>query len=392
MKLNHDIQLAYCTNVHRGNTWEETYQSLKNEVQQVRRIVSPENPYAIGLRLGASAAFTLYRGNELPSFQRWLEKNNCYVFTINGFPYGDFHGTRVKEQVYLPDWTSTERLEYTVLLFKILEVLLQPNEEGSVSTLPGSYKEFISLDSIPNEMFKNLIECSREIDRISRAKNLDLHLGLEPEPLGLFETTPETIQFLQTLHAQAQKEDSLRKTVGVNYDCCHLAVQGESAMHGLNSLVDAGIRVSKIHLSSAVRVRPFRENLKRLEEFIEEVYLHQVVISENGNVIKRIKDLDQALNYANSGGENIGDDWRIHFHIPLHAAPGENLMDTRDHVLETLDWLSQNPFSCKHLEMETYTWEVLPSSMQSNEVVEQIANEYSWTLHALSERGINKIS
>ena len=76
-------------------------------------------------------------------FQRWLGQNDCYVFTINGFPYGQFHGTRVKEQVYAPDWTSPERLVYTNLLFDLLAELLPDGVEGSVSTLPGSFKEFI---------------------------------------------------------------------------------------------------------------------------------------------------------------------------------------------------------------------------------------------------------
>ena len=81
--------------------------------------------------------------------EKWLEEKNCYVFTINGFPYGNFHGERVKEQVYRPDWSNPDRLEYTVLLFEILEKLLQPGEEGSVSTLPGSFKEFHSAGEIP---------------------------------------------------------------------------------------------------------------------------------------------------------------------------------------------------------------------------------------------------
>ena len=390
MKLQSNIQLAYCTNVHRGNTWEETFHSLKDQVLQVRNRVSPETRYAIGLRLGASAAHALFNQNELLNFQRWLEKNNCYIFTINGFPYGDFHGTRVKEQVYRPDWTTNERLDYTILLFKILESLLQNGEEGSVSSLPGSFKEFIPANSIPSIMFENLIECSRQIERIGRAKNLDLHLGLEPEPLGLFETTPETIQFFQSMSGLVQHKDSLLKTVGVNYDCCHLAIQGESAHAGLDSLKESGIRISKIHLSSALRIRPTNENLKKLHEFIEEVYLHQVVISESGQVVAKIKDLDLALEYAKMKDFKVGDDWRIHFHVPLHASPGNGMMDTREHVLATLDWLSENSDLCKHLEMETYTWEVLPPALRSSQVVEQIVKEYQWTLHALSERGFER--
>ena len=134
----------------------------------VREQVCPDKPYAIGLRLGADAARKLRNPDELKIFQKWLDEKNCYVFTINGFPYGAFHGTRVKEQVYRPDWTTSDRLEYTILLFEILEALLQPGQEGSVSTLPGSFKEFISPDSIPDILFDHLLECSRSIEQLKK--------------------------------------------------------------------------------------------------------------------------------------------------------------------------------------------------------------------------------
>ena len=99
MKLNHGLHLAYCTNVHRGETWAETFDSLKRNTLQVRERVCSEQPYGIGLRLSNQAAQELSDRAALLEFQRWLGHNHCYVFTINGFPFGQFHGTRVKEQV-----------------------------------------------------------------------------------------------------------------------------------------------------------------------------------------------------------------------------------------------------------------------------------------------------
>ena len=104
MKLKHGLHLAYCTNIHRGETWRETFDSLQNHALAVREKVSPTGAYAIGLRLSNRASLELSEAETLLTFQRWLEKNDCYVFTINGFPFGQFHGTRVKEQVYAPDW------------------------------------------------------------------------------------------------------------------------------------------------------------------------------------------------------------------------------------------------------------------------------------------------
>ena len=392
MKLDHNIHLAYCTNVHRGNSWEETFHSLKTDVLAVRQQVCPELPYAIGLRLGAEAARRLKDPTELLAFQKWMEKENCYVFTINGFPYGQFHGTRVKEQVYRPDWSSQDRLDYTLTLFEILEHLLQPGEEGSVSTLPGSFKEFVEQDSVPEILFQNLIACSNAIEKLQQPKQLDLHLGLEPEPLGLFETTAESIQFFQSLQERTNNPEVVLSNLGINYDCCHLAVEGENAAEGLDALTKERIRISKLHLSSALRAKPDLGILQKLEDFMEEVYLHQVIIHEQDQVLTRIKDLDIALEKAKDPNFRKGDEWRIHFHVPLHASPGGGLEDTQEHVLDTLDWLTQNPDKCKHLEMETYTWEVLPTPLRSADVVDQVAKEYQWTLAALTERGISKNS
>lgn len=387
MKLSQGHHLAYCTNVHRGNNWSETFSSLQKEVMDVRRATSPEAPYAIGLRLGADAARELAQPQTLENFKEWLEKENSYIFTINGFPHGNFHGQRVKEKVYLPDWTDPERLNYTLRLFQILSFLLPEGSEGSVSTLPGSFKEFHPPPRMPEIAYQHLLLCAEEIEKLSLEKNQDLHLGMEPEPLGWFETIPETIQFMNQLFDRAETPELVRRRVGVNYDCCHLAIEYEDAQQGLDLLQGSNIRLSKLHLSSALRAQPTEENLATLQSFVEEVYLHQVVRAKDGRVIDRIKDLDLALSMAKRGKDR-SDEWRVHFHVPLHCSPGNGLGDTQDHVLHTLDWLQKNPDACHHLEMETYTWEVLPKALKSLSVVEQVTKEYQWTLAALKQRGL----
>ena len=261
MRLAHGIHLAYCTNVHRGRNWTETFASLENDVLRVRHAVCPDEPYAIGLRLGADAAKELSDGKNLLKFRKWLEAKNCYVFTINGFPYGNFHGARVKEQVYLPDWTSPERLEYTNLLFDLLAELSEEGAEGSVSTLPGSFKEFIPSGEIPAVILDHLAKCAHHIEKAAKTKNLDLHLGLEPEPLGLFETSQETVAFFEKLQTRFGSDEEWRNVLGVNYDTCHLGVEYEEPNDALDRLADAGIRISKIHLSSALKAVPTTANL-----------------------------------------------------------------------------------------------------------------------------------
>ena len=389
MELNEGIHLAYCTNIHRGEGWAETFQTLKDYTLRVRDKVCSDRPYAIGLRLGHLAALELNdsRSDNLKIFREWLDKNNCYIFTVNGFPYGQFHGARVKEQVYRPDWTDQRRVDYTNLLFDILVKLLPPGIAGSVSTLPGSFKEFISDDGAQGDtIIENVSKSADHIVKLIEKTGSDLHLGLEPEPLGWFENTAETIEFFDRF--RASKGNAYDNVLGVNYDTCHLAVEFESAKDALTALQNKNIRISKIHLSSALRLFPDHHSLKALKEFEDDVYLHQVIAKSNDGSLRRYRDLPDALDARAECGEIDDQEWRVHFHIPLHSVPGNHFNDTRDHIEDTLDLLSSDPSICKHLEMETYTWEVLPSDMQSGDVVEQLVKEYEWTLEKMKGTGL----
>ena len=385
MQIKNGIHLAYCTNIHRGEGWNETFHGLNEYTLKVKEKVSQSDPFAIGLRLGYKAALELSEtgSGNLDEFIKWLDHNNCYIFSINGFPYGQFHGSRVKEQVYSPDWTFDSRVEYTNLLFDILAEILPSGMSGSVSTLPGSFKEFIQDDTQQgNVIIENLARCGKHINDLIEKTGKDLHLGLEPEPLGWFENTPETLSFFKrfrNIHG-----DEFDNVIGVNYDTCHLAIEYENAKESLLLLKNNNIKISKIHLSSALKLKPNQQTVDSLKEYQDDVYLHQVIARlQNGDLI-RFKDLPDAIENFLKGNFN-DDEWRVHFHIPLHASPDSLFDDTRDHIKDTLSVLSSDPEMCKHLEMETYTWEVLPNSMQSNSVVDQLSLEYDWTLNSLRE-------
>lgn len=395
MRLANNAHLSYCTNVHPGKDWEETFRSLQQDVLAVRRNVSPSSEYAIGLRLSASAARELSDSATLSNFKNWLEQNNCYIFTINGFPYGDFHGQPVKELAYSPDWTSPERLSYTKQLFEILAELLPPGVSGSVSTVPGSFKGFIKSQDQIEAIFENLYQVYQHIEKLSQKKGIDLHLGLEPEPLCLFETTPETLKFFDRFLDGRKDAEQIRQRIGVNYDTCHLALQYETAAESLNRYAAEGIRLSKIHLSCALKARDLgSETLSQLESFCEPTYLHQVIAksktltgAEPSTRIDAYTDLPEALAARRSGNDNA-QEWRIHFHIPLHAEPAPPLLSTKDHLLDTLDYLAANPTACQHLEMETYTWAVMPSQLHSTSVVDQVTAEYRWLLPQIKARSL----
>jgi len=397
MRLGHGIHLGYCTNIHRGETWAETFDGLRRYTDEVRRRVCPEDPYGIGLRLSAQAAGELEADRSLrDEFRRWMDERNAYVFTVNGFPYGKFHGGRVKEQVYAPDWSTDERLDYTNRLFDLLAELAPEGEPVSVSTLPGSFKEFLEPGgdrSRREAIHDRLRACCDHVESLRDRTGRDVHLGLEPEPLGLFETSEETVAFFDELtHGCDEAEtDRLLRNIGVNYDTCHLAVEFEEPGDAVARLRREGIRLSKIHLSSALRLTPGEEAVNRLESFHDEVYLHQVVVRSGEEVQRRFRDLPDALDWFRSGpgdAGDAGDEWRVHFHVPLHAAPEEHFGDTRDHISGLLDLLNREPDSCRHFEMETYTWEVLPESLRSADVVDQLEAEYAWTLGEFRRCGL----
>ncbi len=388
MRRNHGIHLAYCTNIHRGENWDRTFESLRTHTMAVREQVCPDKPYAIGLRLGDDASRDLAHPEKLAAFKDWLQETNCYVFTINGFPYGAFHGQRVKEEVYRPDWTSPDRLDYTNRLFKLLVEFLPEDTEGSVSTLPGSFKEFIHSESQLEDIRAHLWRAIEFMDALSKETGRKLHLGLEPEPLGLFETTEETVAFFQSMERDRPNDSRLKQYLGVNYDTCHLAVEYEDASEAIARLQNEGIMISKLHLSSALKLTPGPEAFEALRAFEDDIYLHQVISRDSSGNLERFKDLDVALDAPVAEQARKSEEWRVHFHVPLHSPPTDIFQTTADHLEATIDLLGKDPSLCKHLEMETYTWEVLPSDIKNRNVVDQLVNEYNWTTDRLAKAGI----
>jgi hypothetical protein len=372
--------LSYCTNIHPAETWAETFAVLRTHVLAVRDrlraggMSGGNEPFAIGLRLSAVAARELLTGTRLPEFKSWLDETNTYVFTINGFPYGSFHGTRVKEQVFKPDWTGQARVDYTKDLFRILAGIARPGTGASVSTLPGSHKSFQADEGL---IRRNLVGLAGWIEELASATGHDFHLGLEPEPLGHFENTAETLEFFKRLHADASGSDILRRRIGVNFDTCHFALEYDNVRSSLEVLENEGIRISKIHLSSALALDPLDPAaVAAIRAFEEPTYFHQVLVLGAGGKITRFTDLPDFL-----GAEEISGavEARVHFHIPLDAEPALPLRSTRREVLEVLAWRRDHPAACQHYEIETYTWGVLPHGLQ-RPVEEQIAGEYAWVL------------
>ena len=102
--------LGYCTNVHAGESLAETIGNLERYSLAVKKRVSADEPMGVGLWLSAQAARELLEATgPLTRFRDWLDETGLEPFTLNGFPYGDFHGPEVKYRVYAPDWRDPAR-------------------------------------------------------------------------------------------------------------------------------------------------------------------------------------------------------------------------------------------------------------------------------------------
>lgn len=392
MKLLHGLHLAYCTNIHRGETWDQTFDTLKRYTLKIRERVCPDATYGIGLRLGNEASKGLAELYALNEFKRWLKKEDCYIFTINGFPYGNFHGRHIKDEVYKPDWTSLDRVNYTNRLFDILAQLVPDDVEGSVSTVPVAYKKVISNDREARIARRHLWKCIDHIEQLSRSTGKKLHLGLEPEPLCYIENSEECVRFFEAMRRDRPGDLRLEDHLGVNYDCCHFAIQFENPHEALSRLLQHKIRISKIHISAALKLYPTFAAKKALQSYDNEVYLHQVIERDSSGFLRRFEDIEKALT-ASSNDElyhmkECIKEWRVHFHIPLHTPPNEHFETTSDHIKGTLDFVKKHPGLCSHFEMETYTWEVLPPALKLYNVIDQITYEYNWTISQMKERGL----
>jgi len=383
--------LTYCTNIHAGESWAEVRNAVENQVTAVKRGVAGDAAFGVGLRLSARAAAELSEPEELSRFRAMLDARNMYVFTINGFPYGAFHGTRVKDAVYLPDWLDDARLSYTTSLGDLLAQLLPDDVPfGTVSTVPGAFRARVSSGADAGAMGDRMLAAAAFFHDLRARTGKTIALALEPEPFCHLETIAETIAFFQeylfsargvgrlaTLTGVGPKEaeESVRRHIGVCFDACHMAVEFENPRDAIARLGSAGIAIGKVQISAGLEVRFTRkEELESLRAFADDVYLHQVV-EQGGPALRRYLDLPQALAEVDPGAaERL---WRIHFHVPVFRKSFGPLSGTQAYLRDVLAILRTTPVS-PHLEVETYTWDVLPEEHRRDGVVQAVIRELEW--------------
>lgn len=391
MQIN-NFHLTYCTNIHPGESWEAVWQNLQTYLPALKQKLCPDRPFGIGLRLADIASRELLLGDRLPQFRQWLAEQDLYVFTLNGFPYGSFHHQVIKDKVYAPDWIQGDRLAYTQRLVTILAELLPEGMAGSISTLPISYKPWWNESEVSQNASKvaaaQLIQLAMELATLYDRTEKWIHLGLEPEPDGLIENSEEVIawfdQYLIPAASGMLNRETLLRHIQVCYDTCHFAVEFEDQIAALKRFESAEIGISKIQLSSALKIAVPEDQSDRLrilaslKPFAESTYLHQVIARYPDGTLQHYSDLAVALSEWITTGAI---EWRTHFHVPLFVPDYPPLSSTQSDIQTVLDYLTHHPI-CAHLEIETYTWEVLPADLKLD-IATSIEREYRWVMSQL---------
>jgi sugar phosphate isomerase/epimerase len=405
MNIGKGFLLTYCTNIHPGETWEAVWESLKQYVLPIKANISPNKPFGLGLRLSNQASEELEAGGHLAQFKSWLDDNGLFVFLLNGFPFGSFHRSVVNDEVHQPDWTTLERLEYTRRLARILAYLLPEELAGGVSTSPLSYKPWLKNEPAKTrEVFqtatRHLALLVEDLYQLRQETGRLIHLDIEPEPDGLLENTEEFVQYyeewlipgvtdyLQTrLGMSAETAQEIIKThIQLCYDVCHFALAYEEPEAVFNRLERKGIKIGRAQISAALKAdlpadpAARQELASQFQAFAESTYLHQVVVRNTDGSLTQYPDLPQALEHFR---DPEAAEWRSHFHVPVFLERYNQLHSTQAEILKVVALLKKRPLT-HNLEIETYTWEVLPPEIKLD-LGASIQRELEWLCQKMEE-------
>ena len=400
-RLN-NFRLSYCTNVHPSEKLDQMQSSLEEFTLPLKKRLFPDQEMGLGIWMAAEAARTLHEDPaQLASFKEFLSANGFFLFTINAFPYGDFHSNRVKEKVYLPDWTEQERIDHTCRVAGVLASLLPEGETGSISSLSGAFRPAKHGEEVFESIAASMAKVAAHLKRIEDETGKLIQLGIEPEPWTTLELTSESIHLFNEYIYRSGKEALsrglginadesevlLRRYLGLCYDCCHQAVEFEDLGESLSTLQSEGIPIAKMHLSCALSVpEPANnpEGIRELLSFDEERYLHQVVAMDNGQRVT-LRDLDEFTAEELEKWKAYSE-WRCHFHVPIFLEKLPNMCTTRPQLEAAIGHLNAHA-STHHLEIETYTWLVIPEEVREElcggTLVGSLEQEFRWVMERL---------
>ena len=389
--------LTYSTLVHPGDDWEQMWQSLTTYVPKVKARIAGNRRFGVSLRLSANSARTLAgSAAEREKLKRFLGDNNMYLYTVNAFPYGAFKGTLVKEQVYEPDWRSEERTRYTINVADVLADVCTPDIAPSIQSAPLGFKPRVTGDDVVASYTDHVLRVVAHLVELEARTGRTVQLALEPEPFCFLETTDETVDyFTGHLYSGAAAEElarlarmpmaeahgALRRHLGVVFDICHQAVEYEDIAASLQKLVDAGIPFFKLQEAAALHVPEVTQAaVDTLKRYAKTIYLTQTMERRDGRV-NRFLNLDDAIAaFEKAPGPR---EWRVHIHVPIFLDDLGPFRTTRFAIADALRFHKAKPLS-RQLEIETYTWDMLPENLKTGDIVDYICREIEWVRGQLS--------
>lgn len=368
------VDLVYCLNVFPGDGIDRYADEILPAMQRVRSAMGMSETFGLGLFLDGNTMKTLQVPAERERFLACVREYGFSVPTCNAFPMQPFHGQPVKQDVYTPDWRSRERLVHTLHTAELLANFLPEGGEGSVSTAPGAYYSYGNHPEDRAQIVKHLREAADALHGLEERTGRCVHLGVEPEPDGMLESTEDFISFYEDELLCAGKEDRIRRHLGICFDTCHLAIQFENLTESVARFRSAGIRLSKVHISAALECSNTPEALHQLAAFEEPVYLHQTRLHRPDGVVMGWPDLKPALHELPKRGAGTV---RVHFHVPVDDPDLGGLQST-SHLLDPAFFRAALDAGCTIFEVETYTFHVIPEHRRVGGLEEQMVRELSW--------------
>lgn len=399
--------LSYCTNVHPCDSYNDLLKLLVRQCAGVRRAMGSDQ-LAIGMFFPAQAARWLAgKDKARAALIETMVACGLVTTTANAFPFTAFHAPKVKDAVYRPSWREVRRREHTLRVARVMASLIGPEQVASVSTVPlGWHEEFVDVaarEEAARELALFAWQVRQEVAPMADGRPR-LRLGLEPEPYTALSNARETVEFFRDVLwevgedvissekgvTRADARRILRETIGVCIDACHASVVFERPRDMLELMRESGIPVVKVQLSNAIEIRD-AVGAKALAAFAEDRYLHQTWVRETGGGLQSFPDLPEALAHIDrrSGGAFSA---RCHFHVPVTFAGAPNGIGTTQ--AELLDLITALAEELRHgrfdgdLEVETYTWDVLPRAYRKGELVDGIAAELKWVRAAFAAQGV----
>jgi hypothetical protein len=394
--LEEKYPFGYSTNVHAGTSLDDAKANLLTYASPVRQLVCHNAALPVGLWLAENAALRLIEENHVQKFGEWLSEHHFSPYTFNGFPQGDFHQPVVKHAVYEPTWTCDSRVRYTLCLAEILDALLPAGGVGSISTLPLGWPHAPWHAENYKNAADNLLEVAKFLDRQFSNSGNEVVLAIEPEPGCVLNTATDVVEFFEHYLFSGPDAQLARRYLTVCHDVCHSGVMFEPQVDALELYRNAGIRVGKVQISSAVHV-PWdtcvgdsttqAAMLQQLQAFSEPKYLHQTSRQNSaGGLDRLIDDLPLALRNWLPDDEFPSLPWRVHFHVPVFVDEFEYLRTTQADIIQATRFLEEHKTDAMdgyswftgHYEVETYAWPVLPAELAGDGLVEGIARELQY--------------